>query len=521
MPSTPTASVNYSGSAPSFSVSMNTSAKATNSTTVTLATPAASPSACRSAATRVFPRTPRCGHHNSTTVTLSNPVSVAKNTSLTFSYNLSSGIVQHTEEVPLAARSRFMCPSHVGGDGCHFHSLLAGQRYLDIEVVARATASNSSAGCLLQRNREPGACLARILRVNPAHADELLHFVASAANRIASRRHSHDGSAPEFDALLKAMKNAVANDPSLARPGHELAVHDQCTRMAYDIVWSQQTALPRRRSTRVALHQPPNPGGSASSSSSGGTNGLETDGRSSKARSTVFTPRRRNAQRLTKFVAAASAAIFCEATSLNSPSRCSVSRRSTTSFAASVESELMVEGSVSRGRRQSARCPCGLLLCDWRHTRQSTTASQRFQIATGDTLSGCCSCLTRPNRGSDSTSEAFYNTGLGLGPITPFQAARGFQRLAYPQLPIARRPLSLAEPRWPSSFKTAQAARPASDPPPNPPLTCENTDFNIGRNRSTRRAARLPLSDLDALTQGYVIRRPPRRQAWPLPPAIH
>jgi hypothetical protein len=156
-----------------------------------------------------------------------------------------------------------------------------------------------------------------------------------------------DGSAPQFDQLFPAMQQAAQNDPYFP-PGIDLTALsvDQCTRMAYDSVWSEQNVLPLPPDPLEELYtNPPNTGGSAGSS--GNDNGDEQDRQKFEGTlNSFYSTRNATAVRLTKFVAAASGALYCEQTSVEAGRAILEFLVDPTDFAdpSPVESEVLLTG---------------------------------------------------------------------------------------------------------------------------------------------------------------------------------
>jgi hypothetical protein len=516
----PGVNVDYGSANPSFSLVSNTNNKTSNAPTLTFSNTGGVAVGMQVSGAGIPAGVTVKAIPDSTTLTLSSSVTVAKNAAVTFTASLNSGIVQHTEQVPEGSFIVFYVPvpMSVATAVIPISPAPAANTYLDITVVAKrhgveiplpaayynVIVNGGASPTPDQFQQIPLADTAFYISLPPLPIGEAVSLVIPT-----------DGSAPTFDGpggLLAAMQQAIAYDPYFS-PTTDLSMlsDDQCIRMAYDIVWSQQSALPAPPDPLESLYtNPPNPGGSASTSSNGGTNGLETDRQKFEGSLNSFysTPNA-TAQRLVKFVAAASAAIFCEATSLNSPAALlEFPVDPSVSFAASVESELMVEGlGLSGPAGIQFGVPAAFFYALGATLDQSTTATQRFQIATGDTIERLLQLFSLAENASViEDSEPFSNASAG-GPISSFQAARRLAALgvsAASNCPSATvfsgTPLATLVADW------LKKTDPAADPPPNPPLTYQNTDFNIW---SQQIAGDTPQGylylDLDALTQGYVI----------------
>jgi hypothetical protein len=310
--------------------------------------------------------------------------------------------------------------------------------------------------------------------------------------------------------LLAAFAGQVFTFTSV---GALIASPASCTRIAYDIVWSYQNTLPAPPDPLESLYtNPPNPGGSAENDSSGNsneTNSLETDRQKFEGTlNSFYATRNANAERLTKFVAAVSAAVVCEQTSQNSTAALvEFPVDPSSNFAGKVESELLVEGlGISGTSGMNFGVPAAFFYALGANLDQSTDATRRFQLHTGDTIERILQQFTSAeNANVILDSEAFANTGLSLPPITYFQAARRLVALgvsAASTSPSATvfsgTPLAALLADW--LLATAPAIS------PNPPLTYQNQDFNIWTQQLNSEEPQGYLYlDLDALTRGYVI----------------
>jgi len=324
-----------------------------------------------------------------------------------------------------------------------------------------------------------------------------------------------DGSAPPFDNLIQAIQSALANDPIQgATVSSLITVPAQCTRIAYDIIWSYQNSLPAPPDPLESLYtNPPNPGGSNNTDSSGksSTSNLEQDRQKFEGTlNSFYSTRNANAERLTKFVAAASAAVYCEQTSLNSTTALlEFPVDPSSSFARAVESELLVKGlGVTGTSGLNFGVPAAFFYALGAHLDKTTTATQRFQLASGEAVERLFQQFsTAENAGVIRDSEPFTNTSLGLPKTTSFQAARRLVALGVSAAStsssvtvIAGSPLASLISDWLS------AVDPATTSPVNPPLTYQNADFNIWTQQLSSKDPQGYLDlDLDALIQGYII----------------
>ncbi|MFZ1009277.1 MAG: neuraminidase-like domain-containing protein [Candidatus Sulfotelmatobacter sp.] len=294
-----------------------------------------------------------------------------------------------------------------------------------------------------------------------------------------------------------------------------------CSRVAYDIVWSYQNMLPAPPDALESLYtNPPNPGGSADNSNSS-TNNLEQDRQKFEGTlNSFYSKRNAIAERLTKFVAAVSAAVVCEQASLNSSAALlefPVDPSST--FATAVESELLLQGVEVGGSGSSAGSggtdanfgvPAAYFYALAANLDKSTTAIRRFQQAVGDDIERLLQQFSAAQIAKllkDGDSENFVTPPFTSNSITSFQATRRLAALKIstastsPTVTLfAGTPLAKLVQDW------LKAPDPTPTPAPNPPLTYQNTDFNIWTQQlaPTDQQGYLYL-DLYALTKGYVI----------------
>jgi len=522
---------------PSFDFKLNTSAKVNNANGVSFAKTdgvlvgmQVSAVSGVSAGTEVTAVT-------DTSVTLSKPVTLAKNAAVTFTQNLNSGIVQHIE--PLAVDTilgniYFPIPASIATAIIPLSSPPPANDYLDVSIVATRNSETiptdrifynvivTSQGSLPTPDQYQGIAQAQTslylaLPRPPLHSNTINVILPN------------DGTAPLFDGpngLLAAMSAALKNDPYFpASTDISTLSVAQCVRVAYDIVWSQQNVLPAPPDPLESLYtNPPNPGGSNGTDSSGNssTNNLEQDRQKFEGTiSSFYSLRNAEAERLTRFVAAASAAVFCEQTTLNSSlALLEFPVDPSSSFATAVESELLIQGlGVSGKSGLHFGVPAGFFYALSASLDKSTTAAQRFQQAAGDAIERLMQLFdTAINAGSITVSEPFVKTGVVPSGITSFQAARRLLALrvsAASTTPsatvVAGTPLAGLIKDWLATVD------PTPVPPANPPLTYQNTDFNLWTQQLAVSDPQGYLYlDLDALTQGYVI---PAFKVHPLVPA--
>ena len=515
-PSSPTITPNYTGSNPSFLFNLNTSSAVSNATSVSFsATDGVAVGMQVTAASGIPTGTKVTAVTSNTSVTLNNKVTLASSASVTFTSELNSGVVQHIEQVAIDSFITFYVPIPASVATAIIPiPTPAANTYLDISVVATRNGITIpvpsefynvivSDGTPLTPDQYQAVPLQEtslyITLPAPPDTDAISLVIPT------------DGTAPPFDGLFKAMQQAIKNDPVAFPPSTDISMLsvNQCVRMSYDIVWSQYTALPAPPDPLESLYtNPPNPGGSNGSS---GTNNLEQDRQKFEGTlSSFYATANATAERLTKFVAAVSTAIFCEQTSLNATAALlefPVDPSST--FATSVESELLLQGINAFGTGGvNFGVPAAHFYALAANLDKSTTALQRFQQATGDAIERLLQQFAAAETaGVIAASEAFTNPNPLLSSITSFQAARRLVALGVsaastsPSVVVfAASPLAKLATDW------LATPDPTPIPPPNPPLTYQNTDFNIWAQQlgSTDPQGYLHL-DLDTLTQGYVI----------------
>jgi len=503
---------NWAGASPSFSFNATVNGNVTGSRTVTFNHSDGIAVGMRmTAASGVPAGTTVAAVPNGTSITLNNNVTLASGATVTFEADLNSGIVQHVE--PLGIGTVFgelYVPIPASIATAIIPMTAAIPAILDVTVVVtRAVGSTPIINDYYDVVVSPGAAPAPDqYQSQPTQSTSLYVTLPAPPNpNSISLVIPTDGTAPNFGALYKAMQE----DPNFAGTALDSLTTDQCSQMAYDIVWSQQgNTLPLPPDPIESLYtNPPNPGGSTASG--GGTNNLEQDRQKFEGTvSSFYATRDSTAQRLTKFVAAASAALFCEKTSLNSQSALlEFPVDPASSFAASVESELLLQGVDANGPSGLSLgfgVPAAFFYALGASLDQSTTAQQRFQLATGDSIERIFQVFTAAISSLTITNSEAFATSTANS-ITSFQAARRLVALGVssasnsPSVPLYQgTPLAKLVTDW-----LAQTD-PTPTPPPNPPLTYENTDFNIWSQTlaSTDSSGYLQL-DLETLTQGYLI----------------
>ena len=174
-----------------------------------------------------------------------------------------------------------------------------------------------------------------------------------------------------------------------------------------------------------------------------------------------------------------------------------------------MESELLLEGlGTNDVSGLSFGVPAAFFYALGASLDKSTTPLQRFQLATGDAIERLFQVFSAAEEANSITDpEAFKTPGVTLSAITSFQAARRLAALGVssasnsPSVPVyAGTPLAQLVTDW-----LAQTD-PTPTPAPNPPLTYENTDFNLwSQTLAPTDPTGYLFLDLDTLTQGYLI----------------
>lgn len=460
-----------------------------------------------------------------TQVKLSQPflASLPSGQQVTFTFPLSNDIVQHVEQTPVSwtpftGIEFAIIPAAVATAVIPLNPSPPLPDYLDVTVTAtRGTQTlplpdtyynvKVSTSALPTQPYEYQA-------IAPADTSLYVSLPPPPGAHPISLTIPGDGSAPAFDLLFPAIQTALTNDPvpGISSPADLITSPAACKRIAYDIIWSYQNTLPQPPDALESLYtNPPNPGGGGSTtdnSSNNGSNNYEQDRQKFEgALGSFYSTNNASAQRLTKFVASASAAVACEQASLNSDSALlEFPVDPSVAYPNAVESELLVQG-VSNGGAGGLNfgVPAPFFYALGANLDESATTVQRFQMATGDTIERLLQQFaTAENQNVISDTEAFTDTSVTPSSITAFQAARRLAALGVsaasttpPAALTAGSPLAALVQTW------LNATAPA---PVNPPLTYDNTDFNIWTQQiATADPTGYLDLDLDALTQGFVI----------------
>ena len=296
------------------------------------------------------------------------------------------------------------------------------------------------------------------------------------------------------------------------------ASSDWCTRVAYDIVWSYQYSLPVPQVPVDSLYTiPPIPGYSCIQGSTDPV--LEQDRQKFEGTlNSFYSTRNATAERLAKFVAAVSAAVYCEISSVNAATALlEFPVDSSQPFASAVDSEILLQGVGGTGANAIAfGVPAAFFYALGAKMDKSTTAVQRYQMATGDAIDRLLQeFAAAEDAGVIQDSEAFSDPALSSVPaISSFQAARRLMALgvsaASGSPAVTLNPSAVAGTPEAALATLVKAWLAATDPdgsgpPPNPPHSYEQKDFAIWQNLATANQAGYVALDLYALTQGYTI----------------
>jgi hypothetical protein len=269
-----------------------------------------------------------------TTVKLSQPMlgSLPSGQTVTFTFPLSNGIVQHVEVTTtgwnfITGFQFAVIPAAVATAVVPLNPTPPLPDYLDIELKAMRGAqlipdTNTYYNVKISTSALPQQPY-QYQMISPADTSLYLSLPPPPGADPISLTIPGDGSAPPFDLLYSAIQTALANDPvpGVSSPADLISSSAACKRIAYDIVWSFQNTLPVPPDALESLYtNPPNPGGGGSTTNTGGaSNNFEQDRQKFEGElGSFYSTNNANAERLTKFVAAASAAVACEQASQNS-----------------------------------------------------------------------------------------------------------------------------------------------------------------------------------------------------------
>ena len=468
---------------------------------------------------RIAPGT-RVTSVNSTTVTLSKPLrtSLPAGQPVTFTFPLSSGIFQHLRPdftVDFFGLHMTLIPASVATAIIPLNQASELPDYLDIKIRATRGSeviplNNTYHNVKVSTDKIP-ATPDQYQAIATSSTSLYLALPPQPGTNPISLEIPDDGSAPPFDVLRTAIETALANDPLAdATISTLVGSPTECTRVAYDIIWSYQNTLPAPPDPLESLYtNPPNPGGGGTISTQSNTsNNYEQDRQKFEGNlSSFYSTRNANAERLTKFVAAVSAAVACEEMSVRSTQALlGFPVDPSSSFAAAVPSQLLVAGLGSGGTSGlNFGVPAAFFYVLGAHLDKTTTPAQRFQMATGEAIERLLQQFsTAENALVIKETEAFSDKGLHLPDITSFQAARRLVALGVSA--ASNSPSVTAFAGWPLASLIGKWLASGEPLPQNPPLTYQNTDFNIWTQQlATAEPDGYVDLDLDALTQGYII----------------
>jgi len=518
----PKISVVWTGPDPSFTISSTAKGAVSASTDVNVAHTDGIAVGMTISGAGVPPSTTVAAVNSETSIKLSAKVTLSDNAPIAFTMSLSSGIIQHVEPVAVSTilgNFYVPIPASVATAIIPFSTpsvpIPSQNSFLDVTVVATRN------GVSIPINNDfydvivsPGPAPTPDQYQSQQNTSLYLTLPSPPKTDAIDLAIPTDGTAPPFDALYLAMTKAQKKDSYFATLDLSNLSANDCTRMAYDIIWSQQgNVLPTPPDPLESLYtNPPNPGGAGGDSSS---NNLEQDRQ--KFEGTVsgfYASRNAAAERLTKFVAAASGALFCEQTSLNSATALlEFPVDPVSSFASSVESELLLQGVGLNGTGGLVfGVPAGFFYALGASLDKSTTAAQRFQLATGDAIERLFQVFSAAEQAgsiSNLDSEKFTTPGVIVSgsSITSFQAARRLVALGVsaasnsPSVQVyAGTLLAKLVTDW-----LAQTD-PTPNPVPNPPPTYQDNDFIIwSQTLSASDPTGYLFLDLDTLTRGYII----------------
>jgi hypothetical protein len=428
----------------SFSFSLKTSAAASSSKTVHFSNTQGIAVGMHATAPGI-PANTTVTAVSSGIVTLLNAVNLAKDDSVKFSLNLNSGIVQHVEQLgfnTIIGNVFVPIPASVATAVVPLNSNPPANSYLDIALVVVRTVKGKTLPIPVQGNfynvfyktdsQLPTPDKYQGIPPEDTSLYLTLHAPPINNNPVALTIPT-DGTAPAFLELVTAMQEALNNDPAYfpARTDITKLTSDQCTRLAYDIVWSLQNQLPLPPDPLEDLYtNPPNSGGS-------GNGGDEQDRQKFEgAVSSFYSTRNATAVRLAKFVAAASGALYCENKSVNASQALLEFPVDPAQLPepSPVESEVLLTGLSSSGVNFGV--PAGFFYALGASLDKSTSGDSRYTIACGDTTERALqqigqAVLAESIGQPGADSEGFYlPLATPPNPQNPITAAQAVRRLS-------------------------------------------------------------------------------------------
>ena len=292
---------------------------------------------------------------------------------VTFTFPLTSGIVQHVEEItwinfgPFSSTSGYVfAPMAVATAVIPLNpstaAAVAAQDFINISVIATRNSINVPIDQIFYNilvNTDVLPAIQQYQFIPTTDTALYISLPPPPGTSPISLAIPSDGSALPFDALLQALQDALIHDPILGPVTGTTSLPvvaslissmttDQCTRLAYDIVWSYQTDLPLPPDPLEFLYT--NPYFTENVSSSGITPATNTNDEQDRIKfegtlNSFYSTNNATAERLTKFVAAVAAAIYCEELSLAATSALlEFPVNPAESFVSAVESEVLLQG---------------------------------------------------------------------------------------------------------------------------------------------------------------------------------
>ena len=191
------------------------------------------------------------------------------------------------------------------------------------------------------------------------------------------------------DPILGPTLAAASNVPAVMASDIASLTIDQCTRIAYEIMWSFQTTLPVPPDPLEFLYS--NPYYTVNN------NGPQSNANDEQDRikfegtlNAFYATNNATAERLAKFVAAIAAAVYCEDLSLAATSALlEFPVDPSQPFVSEVESEVLLQGLGNTAAGSSGinfGVPAAFFYALGAKLDKSTTGDQRYQMATGDAI---------------------------------------------------------------------------------------------------------------------------------------
>ncbi len=270
-----------------------------------------------------------------TTVTLSQPLNgtITANTSVNFTFPLSNGIVQHLEEIIWFSSSFFswslnivITPLAVATAVIPLNSSWDPAVYTNVSVLATRYGANIPIDQIyynvLVVGDDADTLSTPLDYMGIPDADTALYIELPPppGTRPIALELPTDGTPPPFDDLYTALANAVTVDPILTATYGTNPTDAQieaaiiglapvdCQRLAYEIAWSSQVQLPAPPDPLYQLYTNPYYGSDGNLDPSNDQDRQKFEG----TLGSFYATRNAEAVRLTKFIAAVSAAILCE-----------------------------------------------------------------------------------------------------------------------------------------------------------------------------------------------------------------